>query len=125
MSHYGMTVTLLLLFSCRAAPDGHVTAASALTRRYADSRFQKWNVRASAAGRDCSVLLVETSIVLDESMVEAMHYGTGPYAVEGRGLQNFSREGGFRGVVYRDPTERVFPYGDLRDEDPRSLPPCR
>lgn len=125
MSHYGMTVTLLLMFSCRAVPDGHVTAASALTRRYADSRFRKWNVHARAAGRDCRVLLVETSIVLDESMVEAMHYGTGPYAVEGRGLQNFSQEGGFRGVVYKDTTERVFPYGDLRDEDPRSLLPCQ
>lgn len=125
MSHYGITTTLLLLFACRAVPEGHVTAASALTRKYAQSRFEKWNVRATATGRDCSVLLVETSIVLDESMVEAMHYGIGPYALEGRGLQNFSQEGGFRGVVYKDPTDRVFPYGDLRNENPRFLAPCR
>ena len=124
MLRYGLVMTLLLPFACRAVPDGHVSAASALTRRYAESRFQKWNVHASAAGKDCSVLLVETSIVLDESMVEAMHYGIGPYAIQGRGLQNFSQEGGFRGVVYKDPTARVFSYGDLPDEDPKSLATC-
>jgi hypothetical protein len=120
-----MTTVVILLFACRAVPDVQVANASALTRRYSDSDFKTWNVRASAAGRDCRVLLVETSIVLDESMAEAMHHGTGPYALDGRGLNAFSAEDGFRGVVYKDSTNRVFHYGDLRDEDPHGLTPCR
>ncbi len=124
MSPYRTTIALLLLFACRAVDDGHIAAATALTRRYAQSRFEKWHVHASAAGRDCSVLLVQTSIVLDDSMVEAMHYGTGAYAVDGRGVQHFSGDSAFRGVVYRDPTYRVWWYGDLGVEDPQSLAAC-
>ena len=125
MPRHRIAVLLLILCACRAVPDGHAAAARALTRRYAQSDFAKWNIHATASGRDCRVLLIETAIVLDESMVEAMHYGTGPYAIDGRGLDSLSRERGFRGVVYKDPTKRVFSYGDLRDEDPYALPPCR
>jgi hypothetical protein len=119
-----IATVLLFLCACRAVPDGHVVAASAVTRRYAQSRFAKWHVRASAAGRDCGVLLVETPIVLDESMVEAMHYGSGPYAVDGHGMHDFSRDGAFHAVVYRDATDRVWSYGDVQEDDARSLDPC-
>ena len=122
-----IVILLLLLaaLACSGAPDQRVTAAGALTRKYSQSHYEKWHVRARATGKDCRVLLVETSIVLDESMVEAMHFGTGPYALEGRGVEKYSDEGGFRGVVYKDPTDRVFCYGDLRDDDPHALPQCR
>lgn len=125
MSRHRFAVLLLFVAACRAVPDVHVAAAGALTHRYARSDFAKWNIRASATGRDCRVLLVEAAIVLDESMVEAMHYGTGPYALDGRGVESLSQDDGFRGVVYKDPTRRVFTYGDLRDDDPYALPPCR
>jgi hypothetical protein len=58
-------------------------------------------------------------------MVEAMHYGTGPYALDRHGVEKYAHDGGFHGVVYRDPTDHLFPYGDLRDEDPHALAPCR
>lgn len=120
-------IVVALLFVSIAAchrPGPQVSAASMLTRRYSRSQFEKWNVRASAAGRDCRVLLVETSIVLDDSMVEAMHYGAGPYSVDGRGMQHFSREGAFRAVLYRDQTDRVWTYGDLDQEEARSITAC-
>lgn len=117
-------LTLLLLIACHGSGDRRITAASALTQQYAQSDFARWNIRATAAGQDCRVLLVETSIVMDEAMVEAMHRGTGPYAVKGRGLQHFSRDSAFRAVVYRDPTGRVWPYGDLGAENARAVPPC-
>lgn len=120
-----IVVSLLLLsvLACHR-PDAHVAAAGTLTRRYSQSKFEKWNVRARAAGRDCRVLLVETSIILDDSMVEAMHYGAGNYAVDGRGLQHFSRENAFHGVVYRDRTDRLWTYGDLSPEESRSIAVC-
>ena len=119
-------VTSLLFLSVLAcnSSDAHVSAASMLTQRYSHSKFEKWNVRARAAGRDCRVLLVETSIILDDSMVEAMHYGAGNYAVEGRGMQHFSRESAFHGVVYRDQTNHVWTYGDLGPEEAESIAAC-
>ncbi|HVG23713.1 MAG TPA: hypothetical protein VND45_06125, partial [Thermoanaerobaculia bacterium] len=126
MRHNRITLGLLLMiFGCRPVGDGHTAAASAVTRRYAQSRFERWGVHATAAGRDCSVLLVETSAVLDDSMVEAMHYGIGFYAVEGRGVLQFSRDGAFRGVVYKDSTARLWPYGELTEAEKKELPPCR
>ena len=120
-------VTTLLLLSVLACqnPDAHVSAASTLTQRYSRSKFAPWNVRASAAGRDCGVLLVETSIILDDSMVEAMHYGAGHYTVDGRGMQYFSRESAFHGVVYRDQSKRVWTYGNLDPEEAKSIAVCR
>ena len=118
-----LVLGFLSVLACQR-PDTHVSTASMLTQRYSRSKFEKWNVHASAAGRDCRVLLVETSIILDDSMVEAMHYGAGAYAVDGRGMQHFSREGSFHGVVYRDQTDRVWTYGDLRQEEPRSITTC-
>jgi hypothetical protein len=125
MTIHRLTIALLSFVACHAGGgDRRITAATALTQQYAQSHFEKWHIRASAAGNDCGVLLVETSIVLDEAMVDAMHAGTGPYAVKGRGLQHFSRDSAFRAVVYRDPTGRVWPYGDLGADDARSVSPC-
>jgi hypothetical protein len=118
-----MALLLLSVLACERA-NQHIAAAGTLTRRYAQSRFEKWNVRASAAGRDCGVLLVETSIILDDSMVEAMHYGAGPYAVDGRGMQHYSREAAFHGVVYKDATDRVWTYGELGEEEPTTIAVC-
>ena len=102
-----------------------IAAASLLTRHCAASRLAKWNLRGIAVGADCSVLLVDTSMVLDDSLVEAIHYGTGPYAVVDGGVRQFTRLRAFRGVAYRDRIGRVRTYGNLTQREAEELRPCR
>lgn len=102
-----------------------MNAATLFTRRCATSRLAKWNIRGIAAGADCSVLLVDTSMVLDDSLTEAIHYGTGAYAVVDGGVRHFTRERAFRGVAYRDRTGHVRTYGDLMTGEAEDLQPCR
>jgi hypothetical protein len=102
-----------------------IAAASLFTRRCAASRLAKWNIRGVAAGADCSVLLVDTSMVLDDSLVEAIHYGTGPYAVVDGGVRQFTRQQAFRGVAYRDRIGRVRTYGNLAQREAEELQPCQ
>ena len=122
-----MTRTRLLLLSvaliaCESNPrpspnDLRVAATRDFTRQYARSRLAGWNVRASAAGRDCDVLLVDTSVILEDSMVEALHYGGGAYSVDGSGgVEHFCRRKAFRGVAYKDTTARVWTYGVSAEE---------
>ena len=104
--------------------DVRVTAASLFTRRYEKSSLSGWNVRAEAAGPQCSVLLVQVAIVLDDSMVEAMHYGAGAYAVYDGGVERFYRERAFRGVAYRDASGRIWTYGALELPEAETLVAC-
>ena len=105
--------------------DARINAAASLAGRCAASRLAKWNIRGSAGGADCNVLLVDTSMVLDDSLVEAIHYGTGAHAVVDGGVRHFTRQRAFRGVVYRDRTGRVWTYGDLTRREAEELQPCR
>jgi hypothetical protein len=102
----------------------HIVAANAFTQRYAHSRFAGWKVRASARGRDCDVLLVETDMVMEDSMVEAMHYGAGAYGVVDGGVQRFYRDRAFRGVAYKDSSGRVWAYGDVTAQAAATMPRC-
>lgn len=125
----GVAAWLLAAF-CAPRPqttprDARVTAASTLTSRCAASRLGQWNIHGTAAGADCDVLLVETSMVLEDSLVEAIHYGTGAYAVADGGVRRFSRDHAFRAVAYRDVTGRVWTYGPLTRGETASLQPCR
>ncbi len=103
--------------ACEAPTNPHAAAARLFTQRYAQSRFKAWNVRAAAVGGDCDVLLVETSIVLEDSMIEAMHY-------EG-GVQRFYRDRRFRGVAYKDSSGRIWTYGGITTAEAETLKPCR
>jgi hypothetical protein len=105
-------------------PARHIAAAHDFTDRFAHSRLSAWKVRGGAAGGDCAVLTVDVSIILDESMVEAMHYGAGAYAVYGGGVERFVRDRDFRGVAYRDASGRQWAYG-LAPGEAESLRPCR
>lgn len=109
----------------RAPREEHIVAASQLTGRCAVSRLAKWNIRGTAAGADCNVLIVDTSMVLEDSLVEAIHYGTGAYAVVDGGVRRFTRDRAFRGVAYRDRTGHVWTYGDLTRREAEELQPCR
>ena len=119
----------ILLAACRPNPkpsqnDVRVAAARFFTEKYSQSKLAAWNVRASAAGRDCDVLLVDTSIVMEDSMVEALHYGGGDYSViDDGGVERFCRQRAFRGVAYRDATGRVWAY-DVSADEAQTLKRC-
>jgi hypothetical protein len=121
-------ILALLIAMCDTRPphssSNHVAAASVFTDRYAHSRFAGWKVRASARGRDCDVLLIETDMVMEDSMVEAMHYGAGAYGVVDGGVQRFYRDRSFRGVAYKDSSGRIWAYGNVTAQDAATLPRC-
>jgi hypothetical protein len=119
---------LFLLLACQSKPphnNDHVVAASAFTQRYTHSRQSAWNVRGNAAGPDCDVLLVDTSVIMDDSMIEAMHYGAGAYDAVDGGVQRFCRERAFRGVAYKDASGKIWAYGAVTAEQARTLTRCR
>jgi hypothetical protein len=105
--------------------EARVTAAHLFTERYSKSRLSAWHVHASAAGADCAILLIDVPIVLEDSMIEAMHYGAGAYDVYDGGVHRFYRERTFRGVAYKDASGRVWTYGAVSPDEARSLAPCR
>lgn len=118
--------------TCRPAPaqsvtgsDVRVASADQFTQRYAQSRLSGWNVRASAAGTDCAVLFVRANIILEDSMIEAMHYGAGAYDIYDGGVQHFYRQRAFRGVAYKDSSGRVWTYGAVDETEAEALTPCR
>lgn len=127
-----MTIAVALAFSgasCksnRPEPrnyDARISAANLFTAHYEKTRLSTWNVRAHVAGSDCDVLYVETSIILEDAMIEAMHYGAGAYEnVYPGGVQRFSKEHAFRGVAYKDVSGRVWTYGDIAKTE--ALTPC-
>ena len=122
-----LMILALLAAMCESRPrssGNHAAAANFLTDRYAHSRFAGWNVRASARGRDCDVLLVETDMLMEDSMVEAMHYGAGAYGVVDGGVQRFCRDRAFRGVAYKDSSGRIWAYGNVTAQDAATLPRC-
>lgn len=124
------TLALITFTLCRPAsstrpdPNGHIAAANGFTDRYARSRFSRWHIRAQAAGADCNVLFVETAIILEDSMVEALHYGSGAYEVYSGGVDQFTRDQSFRGVAYKDGTGRVWTYGTLSPGEASHLTMC-
>lgn len=103
----------------------HMTAARILTNDCAASRLASWNVRARAAGSDCGVLLIETPMILEDAIVEAMHYGTGAYVLYRGGVNHYSRARAFRGVAYKDGSGQLWFYGNLSRAEAESLRPCR
>lgn len=107
-----------------AAATERMDAADAFSRRYTQSRFSRWNIRANAAGADCDILLIHTSIVLEESMIEAMQYGAGAYDIYDGGVQRFYRDRTFRGVAYKDGSERVWAYGAVSVAEAEKMTPC-
>jgi hypothetical protein len=109
----------------RHAVKEHMIAARHFTMDCAGSRLASWNVRGSAAGNDCGILLIETPMILEDAIVEAMQYGTGAYDLYQGGVNHFSRARAFRGVVYKDGSGQVWFFGNLSRVEAESLRPCR
>lgn len=128
---FGLMVLLLVNAArCESRPTeaqptaprpAQIAAADEFTERYSNSRMEGWRIRANAVGRDCTVLLVRTAIILEESMVHAMHLGSGSYDVLPGGVDRFYRHEAFRGVVYTDPSQRIWTYGNVTLDDERLL----
>ena len=89
-------IVLIAGCSAKQPADHHIDDAHALTLRFAASRFARWNIRATANGRDCAALVIQTSMLLDDSMIEAMHYGAGSYDMYKGGLKQFTHDRGIR-----------------------------
>lgn len=105
--------------------NGHrVSAAALFTSQYARSRMSAWDLQARAAGSDCTVLFVQTPMIMDSSVVEALHYGAGAYDVYDGGVQRFYRERSFRAVVYKDGSERLWTYGAITAGEAEGLESC-
>jgi len=124
-----LLIFTLLALACesRPQPDGRhdrVTAATMLTAHYSRPPFTQWRIRVDAAGARCDVLVVNTRITLEESMVDAMHTGAGEYGVIPGGLRQFASERAFRAVAYRDTTGRVWAYGGVTAEDAMRMRRC-
>jgi len=124
-----VTAILFMLSACNAnqppAQDlARRSAANALTDRYAHSALARWDVRGHAAGDDCGVLYVETEIILEDSMVEALHYGVGAYDVYRGGIRQYSRDRAFRGVAYKDGSGKVWTFGEVGPAEAGAIVPC-
>lgn len=103
----------------------YLQAARRLTERYSKSPMAGWGVHVSAAGPDCKVLFIETKIILETSMVDAIHYGVAAYDFLPGGVKQFGRLNAFRGVAYQDVTGYRWRYGNVSVAEAQSLHPCR
>lgn len=125
-----LVTMLAVMTACKSnshpeAEQRQVSAANALTKVYTNSALAQWKVRGTAAGKDCGVLFVATSIIMEDALVDALHYGAGAYDIYPGGVNTFSREAKFRGVAYRDATQKVWTYGAVTPEEAAQLTPCR
>ena len=111
--------------SAAARSDVHVIAATLLTQQYTAPPLDAWHIRATAAGRDCSVLVVQSQVILEDAMIEAMHYGAGPYGAFPGGVKQFTNDHAFRGVIYKDVAGRSWPYGTVTEREQEGVTPCR
>ena len=126
----GTLLLMLISASCgsdRKLSEGNerIAAANAFTSLYAHSRLSRWDVRAKAAGAGCDILFVQTSIVLEDSMVEALHYGGGAYDVYKGGIRQFCNDRDFRAAAYKDTSGRLWVFGDVTPTEASSLSTCR
>lgn len=102
-----------------------IRAAAELTSRYRSSRFAQWHIQADAAGALCNVLVIRTPVVMETTMVDAMHRGAGEYALGDRNVKTFYVAEAFRGVAYCDGSGRVWTYGAVTEAEVEELAPCR
>ena len=121
-------VAALTVMACHAnsqTAERNIREAETLTRLYANSAMAAWNVRATAAGSDCGVLHVKTSIIMEDAMVDALHFGAGAYNIYEGGVHAFSTERAFRGVAYTDATGKTWTFDAVKASEAERLEPCR
>jgi hypothetical protein len=124
----------LTVISCGSEPlepktavgtETHVRDAQMFTDLYSGSRLSAWNVRATAAGVDCAVLFVTTTMLLEDSLIDALHYGSGAYDIYEGGIHEFYQRRAFRGVAYQDRSKRIWTFGRVSQVETTNLTPCQ
>ncbi|HEV7768133.1 MAG TPA: hypothetical protein VGQ76_24235 [Thermoanaerobaculia bacterium] len=105
--------------------DIRVRDAEMLAQLYSRSRLSAWDVRATAAGSDCAVLFITTTMLLEDSLIDALHYGSGAYDIYDGGIHEFYRRRAFRGVAYQDRSKRIWTFGGVSQVEATSLTPCQ
>ena len=110
----------LTLFACHThhAKADRIAAADLLTQAY-----ERQQLEAFVGGTDCLALIIRANTRLDDSLVESMQYGTGPYVAFG-GVEVFAEQRRFRAVVYRDAADGLWTYGAVSRHEARSMPRC-
>lgn len=98
-----LVVAILALMVCRDVPP----AAERLTALCASSPLAGLHIKARA---EAGFLVVSFGGPASMDQVEALHYGTGAYAITDGGVRRYYRSHGFRGVVYRDTLGEVRRY---------------
>jgi hypothetical protein len=104
--------------------DVRIASAVLLKSEYDRSPLADWGIRVKAAGSDCRILLIHAGVIMDDTMIEAMHYGAGSYAVYEGGVQRFYLERSFRGVAYTDSSEKVWTFGTISEAEAAAAEPC-
>lgn len=100
-------------------------AASRFMSTFASSPLSGFDIKAVAAARDCSVLLVTFYVKMEDPMIEAMHRGDVMYGrIMPGGAANFAAQNGFRAVVYRDGYDTTWLYGDIATRDAKRIEAC-
>ena len=113
-------------FALRPSADPARTAAAAwLTKRYATSRFAHWKVRARPAGIRCDVLLIETSVLMENAMAETVQYGAGSAEIYEGGTQRYAVDRNFHGVAIHDGGDAKWFYDIKPEDEEKALTPCR
>jgi hypothetical protein len=122
MKRIPVLAIFIALLACDLNPAAKtpMTEARVVTRQYA-----KQKLRADAAGEDCKVLLIRTRAAFDNAIVESIHYGVDEYDIHRGGMQHFAETKGFRAVVYRDASDRLWTYGAIALDEAKALPICR
>lgn len=105
--------------------DIRVREAEMFTQLYSRSRLSAWDVRATAAGSDCAVLFVTTTMLLEDSLIDALHYGSGAYDIYDGGIHEFYRRRTFRGVAYQDRSKKIWTFGGVSQLEAASLTSCQ
>lgn len=121
--------TLAVVTCGRSTPpvsdNPYVVEAARFTEVFGRSRRAHWNVRARAVGRDCDVLLIETKVILEDSLIDALHYGSGENTILPGGVYRFCRDRAFRGAAYKDRSGRIWAYGEITASEAARMEACR
>lgn len=121
---------ILLLSACELfdrrpkADPVRAAAAANFTKRYSQSHFAEWHVRARPAGSDCTILLIDTGVLMTDERIDAVEFGVNASEIVEGGAHGLAHDAKFRAVVYRDSGDKIW-VRDGAVPNPSAVTPCR